>query len=493
MADLFRRTDGASARRAELPRRPDAPLRKPEANLRRADGVVRRPTLAVDLGSAGSSAILVTSERDLLLEDPDLGHAVWPSSVAHDGVAPRVGGAAENFSRVHPGSYRGRLKQLLGEPGVVPLGERSFAPVELVSWLIAGMRLQAQKLGGAEVTRGVLTVPVSYSAGDARRAMLLEAAALAGLESVELLSEPLATVGAPLVGGHPAQGDIVLVFDFGAGSFTATLASVLKGGEIELLGHQEHPECGGFEIDRMIMSELLTRAGRSWSDLSRPSDDPAQRARAARAQRALSDHARAMKHQLSTHASAVELVGPDEVPVELTAVELTALVAPLITKAVDATRHVLSNAGVRAGELAAVVLSGGGCRMPVVAEIVAETFHRPVRTSVDHQRAVVEGAARFARAVERRHVRARVATDRETPLRWDLPGGDAFDLQWMLSVGARFGASDPLASVRLADGSLWELRAGRTGTLLRTHLPSGSPVATGDWLVTVELDVRPFR
>jgi len=238
---------------------------------------------------------------------------------------------------------------------------------------------------------------------------------------------------------------------------------------------------------------LLTRAGRSWSDLSRPSDDPAQRARAARAQRALSDHARAMKHQLSTHASAVELVGPDEVPVELTAVELTALVAPLITKAVDATRHVLSNAGVRAGELAAVVLSGGGCRMPVVAEIVAETFHRPVRTSVDHQRAVVEGAARFARAVERRHVRARVATDRETPLRWDLPGGDAFDLQWMLSVGARFGASDPLASVRLADGSLWELRAGRTGTLLRTHLPSGSPVATGDWLVTVELDVRPFR
>jgi len=90
-------------------------------------------------------------------------------------------------------------------------------------------------------------------------------------------------------------------------------------------------------------------------------------------------------------------------------------------------------------------------------------------------------------------VRARVATDRETPLRWDVPGGSATDLHWQLTVGAHFGAGDPLASVRLGDGSLWELRAGRTGTLLRTHLPDGSAVATGDWLVTVELDVRPFR
>ena len=487
----FRRAD--SGRRVDPPRRPDAPLRKPEPNLRRPDGLVRRPTLAVDLGTSGSSAILVTGEKDVLLEDPDAGHAIWSSAVAHDGVAPRVGGAAENFSRVHPQSYRGRLKLLLGETGVVRLGERSFAPVELVSWLLAGMRRQAQKVGGVEVTRGVLTVPISFAPGDARRATLLEAAALAGLDVVELLAEPLATIGAPLVGSALAQGDIVLVCDFGAGSFTVTLASVLQGGEIELLGHQEHPECGGYEIDRLLMSELLTRAGRSWSDLARAGDDPAHRARTARARRTLSDHARAMKHQLSTHESAVELVGPDEVPVELTAVELTALVAPLLAKAVDDARGVLSNAGVRAGELAAVLLSGGGCRMPVVTELVAETFHRPVRTTVDHQRAVVEGAARFARAVERRHVRARVATDRETPLRWDLPGGAAADLHWLLPVGARFGASDPLGSVRLADGSLWELRAGRTGTLLRTHLPDGSPVATGDWLVTVELDVRPFR
>jgi hypothetical protein len=116
-----------------------------------------------------------------------------------------------------------------------------------------------------------------------------------------------------------------------------------------------------------------------------------------------------------------------------------------------------------------------------------------VRSTVDNQRAVVEGAARFARAVDRRHMRARVATERETPLRWDVPGGEAWDLQWALPVGARFGASDAMATVRLADGSLWELRAGRTGTLLRTHLADGSPVASGDWLVTVELDVRPFR
>jgi molecular chaperone DnaK (HSP70) len=483
----------AAPRRPETPRRADAPLRRPDPNLRRPEGVVRRPTLAIDVGTAGSSAILVTTERDLLIDDPDLGHAIWPTAIAHDGVAPRVGGAATNFSRVHPEMFRGQLKQLLGEPGAVPLGDRSYSPSQLLAWLLAGMRAQTEKLAGVSPTRSVLTVPVSYQPGDSRRDALLQAAALAGFTTVELLPEPLATVSAPISGGQLVPGDIVLVCDFGAGGFTATLASMIKGGEVELLGFQEHLDCSGAEIDRLIMTELLTRAGRSWADLIRSSDDPAQDVRTVRARRTLEERARAMKHQLSAHESAIELVGADEIPVELTATELTGLVAPLLYRAVDEARQVLANAGVRPGELAAVLLSGGGSRMPVVETVITETFHRPVRSSLDSQRAVVEGAARFARAVDRRHLRARVATERETPLRWDVPGGEAADLRWLLPIGNRFGASDAMGTVRLSDGSLWELRAGRTGTLLRTHLPEGSPVCSGDWLVTVELDVRPFR
>jgi len=480
-------------RRPEPPRRADAPLRRPDPNLRRPEGVLRRPTLAIDVGTAGSSVVLVTTERDLVIEDPDLGHPVWPTTVAHDGVSPRVGGAAENFSRVHPELATGQLKGLLAEPGTVSLGTLAVTPVELMSWLLGAMRAQAQRLGGVDATRAVLAVPVSYRLGDVRRERLLEAAARAGLDTVELLPEPLATIAAPLTGAALGPGDMVLVCDVGAGGFTSTLASVIKGGTVELLGYQETPECSGAEIDRLIMSELLTRSGRSWSDLSRPTEDPAQRLRTARARRALAERARAMKHQLSTHASAVELVGPDEVAVELTAAELTALVAPMLHRAVGQARNVLTTAGVRPGELAAVLLSGGGSRMPAVADAVTELLNRPVRHAADPQRAVAEGAARFARSVERRHLRARVATERETPLRWDIPGGEAVDLHWLLAGGSRFGASDPMGTVRLTDGSLWELRAGRTGTLLRTHLPDGSPVLSGDWLVTVELDVRPFR
>ena len=78
-------------------------------------------------------------------------------------------------------------------------------------------------------------------------------------------------------------------------------------------------------------------------------------------------------------------------------------------------------------------------------------------------------------------------------LRWDLPGGEADQLRWMLHTGSRFSAADPLAVVRLPDGALWELRSGRAGTLIRTHVPDGARIASGDWLATVELDVRPFR
>jgi len=490
-SDAAHRTD--PARTPIVPRRPETPLRKPDPNLRRGDGVVRRATLAVDLGTFGSTAVLVTNERDANVDDPHLGHPIWPSSVAFDGVAPRVGGAADSYARIHPDQFRPHLKQLLGEPTAVPLGDAVYRPAQLVGWLFGGMREQAERVSGYEVTRAVLALPVGQRDGDLRRAALLDAAALAGFTTVELLYEPLATVAAPIVGGSLATGDIALVTDFGAGGTTATLVSVLKNGVIELLGYAESPECSGREIDRLVMSELLTRSGRTWSDLLRPGADPEQQVRDARARRALEETARAMKHQLSVRPSAVELVGPEEVPVELTAAELNAVVAPMLYKTVDSFREVLSAAGVRAGELAAVVLSGGGSRLPAVADVVAETFHRPVRLSQDQHRSVVEGAARFARSAERRHVRARVATERETPLRWDIPGGEAFDLHWLTPMGARFGASDALAVVRLDDGSLWELRPGRTGTLVRTHVPDGSRIATGDWLATVELDVRPFR
>lgn len=498
-AGLFRgrRTEAPqrpdAARPVTVPRRAETPLRKADPNLRRAEGVVRCPTVAIDLGTSGSSAVLVTNDRDVLVEDPHLGHPVWPSSVAFDGVAPRIGGAADGFGRVHPDKYVGNLKLRLGDPGPVILGEASFRPTELVSWLLAGIREQAERVGGIEATRAVLTVPVGYVVGDPRRRALLEAAGLAGFRTVELLAEPLATVAAPMIGGSLQAGDIVLVADFGSGGATATLVSILKNGAVELLGYAEHPECSGLEIDRLIMSELLTRAGRTWSDFVHPGDDPAQRLRTARSRRALEDTARAIKHQLSVHESAVELIGPDEVPVEFTAAELTALVAPLLYKAVDSFRGVLMAKGVRPGELATILVSGGGSRMPAVPDVVAETFHRPVRLAVEQQRAAAEGAARFARNTESRHVRARVATDRETPLRWEIPGGRADDLRWHVPVGSRFGASEPLATVRLDDGSLWELRPGRTGTLTRTHVLTGATVATGDWLVTVELDVRAFR
>lgn len=476
-----------------IPRRTEAPLRKPDPNLRHGDGIVRRPTVAIDIGTSSSSAVLVTNERDILVEDPHLGGPVWPTSVAFDGVAPRVGGAADGFGRVHPDKYRGHVKQLLGEPGPLSLGGDEFTPAEMTAWLLSGIREQAERVGGIEATRAVISVPVSYRVGDRRREALLEASGLAGFTVTELLYEPLATVAAPIIGGALTAGDIALIIDFGAGGTTAALVSVLKNGTVELLGHADSPECSGLEIDRLVMAELLSRAGRSWSDLTYPSEDPAQRLRMARTRRALEDTARTMKHQLSVHPSAIELIGPDEVPVELTASELTALVAPLLLKSIDSFRGVLHSSGVRAGELAGVLVSGGGSRMPAALDVVAETFHRPVRQTVDQQRAATEGAARFARSTERRHVRARVATERETPLRWEIPGGQAGDLEWQIEPGTRFGASDALAVVRLDDGSIWELRPGRTGTLVRTHVPDGARIVSGDWLVTVELDVRTFR
>ena len=102
----------------------------------------------------------------------------------------------------------------------------------------------------------------------------------------------------------------------------------------------------------------------------------------------------------------------------------------------------------------------------------------------------MHGAATWARDMDARvKPPARTVPD-ERPLRWDLPGGTATLVRWLVEPGGRYGASAVLATVRLGDGTISRLTGGDApGTLLQIHAPPGSAVTASDWLATVRPQV----
>jgi serine/threonine protein kinase len=74
------------------------------------------------------------------------------------------------------------------------------------------------------------------------------------------------------------------------------------------------------------------------------------------------------------------------------------------------------------------------------------------------------------------------AGDGEQPLRWDVPGGSAQVLEWLVAPGESYPAEAELVVLRLPDGTPWRLADDRAGTLAAAHAAPGAVIGSGDVL-----------
>ncbi|MFD6433375.1 Hsp70 family protein [Streptomyces venezuelae] len=447
----------------------------------------QQPVLAVDFGTSASSAALLTEAGTRLLKERATGSWAWPSAVCLRDDTLLIGTPAEHRKKVRPELYRSEFKRDIGQDAPIPLGERSYAPGDLVARVLAAFRDEAERLIGGPVDRAVLTVPAAYGPADPRRQVMLEAGRAAGFGAVELLAEPAAAAYAPVAGKPVGPGQTLLVYDFGGGTFDAALVRLREGGSHEVLGHNALEDCGGSDIDALLLAEIRTRGGEAMAAALRPGAETAGARTAARRNALeLGDFARRLKHQLSADSYVEDIFGSTDVVVELDRKRFVKIVEPLLARTVDCCRSLLTAAELTVEQVDAVLLVGGTTRMPAVADLVHQALGRPLRSVEDPELAVAQGAARWASYARERHLVPADHPRGERPLSWQFAGGTVELVQWLQAPGAVYAAGEALALARPSDGSLWELRAeGRPGRIVAQHAAVGQTVVSGDWLVTV--------
>ncbi|GAA3654825.1 Hsp70 family protein [Lentzea roselyniae] len=328
--------------------------------------------LSVDLGTANTVAVL----SDHGVVDLD-GGPTMPSSVYldEDGTL-RVGREAERRSRQDPSRYEPNPKRHIDE-ATIKLGETNLPVNDALAAIYARvMESVTPLLGGGQLDEIRLTHPAEW--GPTRRNKLLSSARLAGMTG-QLVPVPEAIAVASLGGGRP-----LAVYDFGADTFDV---SVLDS-EHRILADGSLSDVGGLDVDQALLEHIGRAVSHKdpagWQRLLRPVTVDDHRARLG-----LREELRLAKEDLS-ELPQVEVMMPEPFEkVVVTRAELEALIRPSLIRSAELLIATVQKAGVTPEH---VYLVGGSCRMPLVAQVIAEKVGI-VPTNPDHPETIVASGA----------------------------------------------------------------------------------------------------
>ncbi|BCB89938.1 Hsp70 family protein [Phytohabitans suffuscus] len=332
------------------------------------------PGLAIDFGTSHTVAVLA---RDGGRFEPLLFGAspLLPSAVfaAADGRL-LVGHDADRSARVDPARYEPNPKRRLDD-GALLLGDAEVAVVDACAAVLGRVREEAARtLGGALPRRTVLTCPAGW--GAPRRGLLTAAAGAAGLTGIELVSEPVAAAAyyTRVLGHRMRDGDAIVVYDFGGGTFDVSVVRRTGDHTWETAAADGLDDVGGIDLDAAVVD---------WARRTVQPDHPAwRRLRAPRTvaerrhRRHLWEDARAAKEQLSRGTTAGLAVPMLDVDTHLTRAEFEAIARPWLDRTVRLTRDTIRGSKVPVDRLAGVFLVGGASRTPLVATLLHQALRR---------------------------------------------------------------------------------------------------------------------
>jgi molecular chaperone HscA len=356
-----------------------------------------RLAVGIDLGTTNSLVATVRSGSPEVLSDEE-GRSLLPSIVRFlpDGNA-NIGHKARAHQTTDPKNTIVSVKRFMGRglkdiahaenlpydfvdgEGMVQLNTVAGvkSPVEVSANILATLRQRAEDSLGDDLVGAVITVPAYFD--DAQRQATKDAAQLAGLNVLRLLSEP--TAAAIAYGLDHGKEGVYAVYDLGGGTFDISILKLSKG-VFEVLSTGGDSALGGDDFDHRLFCWITEQA-----KLAPLSDQDTA---------TLMVKARQAKELLSTNEeTSIEAIlkSGEIVQLTITAHTFAEITKNLVNKTMNAIRKAMRDADVAVEDVDGVVMVGGATRMPHVRRAVSEFFQTIPHANIDPDRVVALGAA----------------------------------------------------------------------------------------------------
>ncbi|MFG3342025.1 Hsp70 family protein [Glycomyces sp. NPDC048151] len=349
--------------------------------------------LGIDFGTSNTVAVLRSADgrvRPLLFD----GAPILPSAVYYNSDGRMlVGRDAERNARMDPARFEPNPKRRIDD-GSLFLGTSEIPVPQVFAYVLQQVALEAQRQAGQMPGQVRLTHPARW--GERRRAILVDAARLAGLPTPQLIPEPVAAASyfTSVLGTAVPPGRSLAIYDLGGGTFDATVVRRTQTG-FEVLAEEGVGDIGGLDFDHGIVEHLGKTYGKShpaeWQRLLTPSDDRDRRYR-----RMLYEDVRGAKETLSRTASADIHLPALEVDAHLTRAEFEEIARPPLERTVDCLQRAIQSARMNPADLVGIFLVGGSSRIPAISQLIHSKLGVPPQTFEQPETVVVEGAVRAA-------------------------------------------------------------------------------------------------
>ncbi|MGJ7506783.1 Fe-S protein assembly chaperone HscA [Variovorax sp. GT1P44] len=356
----------------------------------------RRIAVGIDLGTTHSLVAAVRNGIAECLPDTE-GRVVMPSAVRYlDKERRQIGFEALAARATDPANVITSVKRLMGrgiqdvanrdamayhltgDDGMVKVqtvaGEKS--PIEVSAEILATLRYRAEDTFDDELYGAVITVPAYFDEG--QRQATKDAAQLAGLNVLRLISEP--TAAAIAYGLDNGSEGVYAVYDLGGGTFDISILRLTQG-VFEVISTGGDSALGGDDYDHALANLVLSQTGHK-------AQDDADRA-------SLLVEARAAKEELSTTESTTftARLAEADIRIDVQREQFDAVTASLTARTIAAVRKALRDARLQSAELQGIVLVGGATRMPQIRRAVGDFFGRDPLVNLNPDEVVALGAA----------------------------------------------------------------------------------------------------
>src|SRR5687768_763597 len=371
--------------------------------------------IGIDLGTTNSCVAVMEGGKPKVIENAE-GARTTPSIVAFTKDGERlIGQPAKRQAVTNGDNTIFAVKRLIGrrfddpvtkkDTELVPYpivkgkngdawvkaGGEDYSPSQISAFILQKMKETAESYLGETVTQAVITVPAYFN--DAQRQATKDAGQIAGLEVLRIINEP--TAAALAYGLEKQDGKTIAVYDLGGGTFDISILEI-GDGVFEVKSTNGDTFLGGEDFDAKIVDYLADKF-KSKENIDLRNDRLALQRLKEAAEKAKIELSSAQTTEVNLPFITARMEGGSSTPLHLvesiSRSDLERIVADLIKRTLEPCRKALADGGVKAADIAEVVLVGGMTRMPKVRDTVKEFFGKEPHTGVNPDEVVAMGAA----------------------------------------------------------------------------------------------------
>ena len=342
--------------------------------------------IGIDLGTTNSCAAVLEAGVPKVIPNPE-GSRTTPSVVAFKKGERIVGEAAKRQALTNPNTVSS-IKRKMGTAEKVELDGKKYTPEEISAMILSYIKDYAEAYLGEKVDKAVITVPAYFT--DSQRQATKNAGKIAGLEVERIINEP--TAAALSYGLEKDEGQVILVYDLGGGTFDVSILE-LGDGVFEVKATNGNNRLGGDDFDERII-EYIVKEFKKENGIDLSEDKMAMQRLKEVAEKAKKDLSGMLSTQISAPFIAKDKDGEAlHIDMTLTRAKFEDLISDLVEDTLEPVRKAIKDAKMTKKDIDKVILVGGSTRVPLVYDTITKELGKEASREVNPDEVVAMGAA----------------------------------------------------------------------------------------------------